>query len=144
MLDERGFLPEGVHEMTIDQVREHFGTFKSTDARPQLHERLQRLYDCAREVGFVKYLIVDGSYVTAKPDPNDIDIVIVVDPLVLDRQEYRPHEYDVISSRRIRSKYSFDAFVVAENSQALEGYMRLFSRVKGSDSHNKGVVRVAL
>lgn len=130
--------------MTMDQLKEHFGTFKSTDVRPQLHERLQKLYECAREVGFVKCLIVDGSYVTAKPVPNDVDIVIVVDPRALDRQEYWPHEYDVISSRRIRSKYSFDAFVVAENSQALEGYLRLFSRVKGADSHSKGVVRVAL
>lgn len=144
MLDAHGLLPEGIHDMSMDDVRELFGTFRSTDARPQLHQRLQRLYECARNVGFVRYLIVDGSYVTSKPDPNDIDVVIVVDPRVFDRQEYRPHEYDIISSRRVRSKYSFDAFVVPEDSEALESYMKLFSRVKGADSLSKGVVRVTV
>ena len=38
-LNEDGLLPEGIHEASMDQVRESFGHFQKTDRRPTLYTR---------------------------------------------------------------------------------------------------------
>jgi hypothetical protein len=40
--------------------------------------RLQRLYHLARTTGKLERLILFGSYITAKPDPNDVGIILVM------------------------------------------------------------------
>ena len=40
--------------------------------------RLKRVYDLARETGILKRFIVFGSFVTAKPDPDDVDVFLVM------------------------------------------------------------------
>lgn len=41
--------------------------------------RLKRVYDLASATGALKRFIVFGSFVTAKPDPNDVDVFLVMD-----------------------------------------------------------------
>jgi hypothetical protein len=33
-----GFLPPGVHDCTLDELRVRFGVFRSNDRRPRLYE----------------------------------------------------------------------------------------------------------
>ncbi len=40
--------------------------------------RLERIYEIAKGTGHLKRFIVFGSFVTAKPDPNDIDIFMIM------------------------------------------------------------------
>jgi len=35
-LNEDGLLPEGIHEASLEEVRERFGRFQRTDRRPDL------------------------------------------------------------------------------------------------------------
>ncbi len=35
-LNENGFLPEGIHEASLEEIRERFGRFQRTDRRPAL------------------------------------------------------------------------------------------------------------
>jgi hypothetical protein len=55
---------------------------------------LSRFIECARDVG-AKRLIINGSFVTDKPSPNDLDIVVLpgapypTDPPVFDEAETR-------------------------------------------------------
>ncbi|MDZ4783964.1 MAG: hypothetical protein SGJ19_27265 [Planctomycetia bacterium] len=42
-------------------------------------QRLERAYDLATRTRFLKRLIVFGSFVTAKLEPNDVDIFMVMD-----------------------------------------------------------------
>jgi len=39
-LSEKGFLPPGVHGCSLDEVRQSFGMFNSTDRRPKLFKKL--------------------------------------------------------------------------------------------------------
>ncbi len=41
--------------------------------------RLERVVRLARSTGLVSRLIVFGSFVTAKPDPNDVDVFLLMD-----------------------------------------------------------------
>jgi hypothetical protein len=65
-----GLLPLGVHKATEAEVRERFG--QSNLRRIDLMDRLSRWLALARIVTAQRFL-VDGSFVTAKAEPNDVD-----------------------------------------------------------------------
>lgn len=77
-----GYLPEGVHVCSEADVIFRFGS--SSRRRRQLALRLRRWIELGRQVG-AKRLLVDGSFVTAKEEPQDVDTVILL-PQDLTRQ----------------------------------------------------------
>ena len=76
-LNHEGELPEGIHPATIDEVVAQFGS--GTEQRVVVTERLKHIYQLAKETGHFQRLLIFGSYITAKPKPNDIDVVIIFD-----------------------------------------------------------------
>jgi hypothetical protein len=70
-------LPPGVHPATIHEVLQRFG------ARPArrivVSGRLERIYRVAQATGQVARFIVFGSFVTAKPEPNDVDVFLLME-----------------------------------------------------------------
>ena len=72
-----GDLPKSVHQATIDEVITRFGG--GTSRRQTVTARLQRIYQLAKHTGKLQRLIIFGSYITAKPEPNDIDVVLIFD-----------------------------------------------------------------
>jgi hypothetical protein len=76
-IDETGDLPPGVHRATLDEVQQRFGAVGGQ--RDTCTRRLSHIYDLAQRTGHVQRFIIFGSYVTAKSDPNDIDVVLVMD-----------------------------------------------------------------
>lgn len=71
-----GDLPEGVHHATLADVGERFG--RGGERRQEIFARLQRIHDLARRSGGLDRIVVFGSFVTTKPEPNDIDVVLVM------------------------------------------------------------------
>ena len=74
-LNDADELPIGVHQATIDEVIAQFGS--GTLQREVVTARLQRIYQIAKDTGNLQQLIIFGSYITAKPEPNDVDVVII-------------------------------------------------------------------
>jgi hypothetical protein len=70
-LNENGLLPEGVYDCTLDEISAQFGQFQTTDRRVRLFERLRMLVEEERQAGLAIEMIVDGSFVTDKPEPYD-------------------------------------------------------------------------
>jgi len=75
-LNRTGELPEGVHQATLDEVIAQFGS--GSAQRQEVTARLQRVYHLAYATRKLERLILFGSYITAKPDPNDVDVVLVI------------------------------------------------------------------
>jgi hypothetical protein len=126
-------------------VEQHFGQFQSSGRRPALFKKLVHMVHELSSHSFIRDVIVDGSFVTAKDRPEDIDLIVVVDPEVYDRVEQgtvNAYEYSALSSQHYRRTYSFDVFVVPEGSAAYGSYLTLFSRVKDQETLTKGVVRL--
>ena len=119
-LDEDGFLPQGIHDGLLTEVEERFGRFQGSDQRCKLFEKLVVLIRQARQSGLVVQMILDGSFVTDKDLPGDIDLILVVRPSHDFRQTLRPMEYNVLSKRWIRREFGFDALIAREGSDALE------------------------
>src|SRR4051812_22441896 len=76
-LTPAGMLPEGVHDCSLVEIAERFGRFQQSDRRCRLFERLDSYIREAKASGVVKAIIVDGSFVTDKDAPSDIDLIIV-------------------------------------------------------------------
>ena len=75
-LNDAGELPAGVHQATMDEVLAQFGS--GTAQRQGITAHLRRIYHLARATRKLERLILFGSYITAKPDPNDVDIILVM------------------------------------------------------------------
>jgi hypothetical protein len=75
--NEHGDLPVGIYQVTLAEVIEHFGG--GSLQRQQVAERLVRIYDLANSTGQVARFIIYGSFVTAKSNPNDVDIFILME-----------------------------------------------------------------
>lgn len=75
--DSNGDLPIGIYQATLAQVIEHFGT--DTLQRQIVARRLERIYALAHSTGQMARFVVFGSFVTAKPEPNDVDIFLLME-----------------------------------------------------------------
>ena len=70
-----GYLPEGLHAATEADATFRFGS--GTPRRRRLILRLRRWLELSRLTQARRFL-VDGSFVTAKEEPNDIDAVVLL------------------------------------------------------------------
>lgn len=72
--DRNGDLPVGIHKATIIEVMEYFGT--STLKRRVMAQRLELVYNFTCQLA---RFVIFGSFVTNKPDPNDVDIFMLME-----------------------------------------------------------------
>jgi hypothetical protein len=109
-----------------------------------LFDRLALFVAEARAADFAGSLLVDGSFVTGKPDPNDIDLVLVL-PSSHDLSVDLPaSQYDLVSKKRVQKRFRFDIVVARENSIEYERAVAFFQQIRGEPALRKGVLRLAL
>lgn len=75
--NSEGDLTVGVYQASLSDVIEHFGA--GTPQRRIVSRRLVRVFELASSTGHLSRSIVFGSFVTAKPSPNDVDIFILME-----------------------------------------------------------------
>ena len=71
-----GDLPPSVHRATLTEIIARFGSTSGT--RALCTQRLLHVHALAERTGQLDRLVVFGSYITAKPNPNDVDIVLMM------------------------------------------------------------------
>jgi len=79
--DVRGDLPEGLHKATLSEVLGRFGS--GSEARQAATAVLQRIHRLVTATGKLDRFVIFGSYVTAKPDPHDVDFLVMKDDFSL-------------------------------------------------------------
>ncbi len=144
LLNEHGFLPGGVHDCTLDELKGRFGSFQISDQRPKLFARLETFLTKAKASRLVVSVVVDGSFVTAKPDPNDIDLILVVAPDHSFAADLSPLEYSILSKRRVYRRYGFDLLVACDGSDEYRRYVRFFQQIRFAPGRAKGILRLKL
>jgi hypothetical protein len=75
--NEEGELPPGVHRATLAETLERFG--KGSLRRRAVAERLSRIYRLVSSTGQLARFVIFGSFVTAKSQPNDVDVVVLME-----------------------------------------------------------------
>jgi uncharacterized protein DUF6932 len=72
-----GDLPPDVYRASWQEVIDRFGT--GSHRRLTIASRLTRIYAVAMQTGQVRRFIVFGSFITDKPEPNDVDVFLLME-----------------------------------------------------------------
>lgn len=144
LLDDHGFLPVGVHDCTLEEIKARFGSFQASDRRPRLFARLETFLSEANASRLVVSVLVDGSFVTAKTEPNDIDLVLVVARNHSFVADLSPLEYNVLSKRCVHRRHGFDLLVACADSDEYRRYVRFFQQIRFAPGRSKGILRIKL
>jgi len=134
-----GELPPGMHTATLEEVE---AVFVTTPRRRRLFEGLRLAIQNLHTAG-VRRVFIDGSFVTTKVDPNDIDgcwewtekvHLDLLEPVLLDFTQAR---------RAMRDKYGVDFFLATwvEAGSGLT-FLDFFQRNREDDP--KGIVQLDL
>ncbi len=155
MLGKDGLLAPGRHKVTAAEFKATFvEAFPASSTRAPLHTRWLR--HRAAILGYVPIVSqwIDGSFVTDKADPGDIDVVTVMTEV--DYNALTPVEQSVLGSvlagkatKAVWSIDSYPVFVVpaghaaeAAVQKAVDGWHHEWSRVRGRPGVTKGYLEV--
>ena len=141
---EHGWLPEGVHDGTLEEAAEQFGRFQHSDRRPQLWARFLEFVGEAKSCGLIDAILVDGSFVTAEPAPHDIDLILVVSATHDFSEDFQPSAYNILSKRQVHRRFGFDILVSRPDSEEYRRYVEFYQQVRLEPDHKKGIVRIRL
>jgi hypothetical protein len=144
LFSPNGLLPVGIHEASLDEIQERFGAFQASDQRPKLFIRLGELVAAMRRSGLFEALLIDGSFVTAKPIPNDIDIIAVLRPGHNFERDLPMSEYALVSRAMLARRFRFDVIVAERESAVYKTYVEFFGLVREAPDLRKGLLRLTL
>jgi len=139
-----GVLPVGVHVCTMEELRLRFGRFQDSDRRVNLFTRLEQLVADLRQCRLFRAVVIDGSFVTKKPAPQDIDVIVVLPRNHNWSADLKPADYNLVSRRALRRRFGFDVLLAVDGNQEYKGYVEFFSRVREDASIRKGMIRIEL
>lgn len=140
---EHGALPPGIHRASLEEIEARYGRFQRTTQRLQLVTLLREFVAEVRQCRWVQWLFLAGSFVTAKDEPNDIDILLVF-ARDANLTTMLPHEYSVLYPRGALRRFgpTIDLHVVEEESEAMGRLLRFFQRDRRGNT--VGIVEVIL
>jgi hypothetical protein len=138
-LRDDGYLPVGLHVASEADVLFRFGS--STPRRRRLAVRLRRWVELARRVK-ARRLLIDGSFITAKPEPNDIDAVVYLSPGFSDQIEHSD-DAALELEHMLLTRHPEEIFA-AEDEQDWNEWIEFFSRTREAGGRRKGLVEVEL
>jgi len=138
-LQENGFLPPGLYLADLDEIWERFG--RTSERRRMLFNRLRMFVDAARYVEALRMFIA-GSYVTAKTNPRDIDVVIWVGERFLELLELGDKQALDLELMFL-TREPKEAFAVFDED-GWNAWLGFFSSMRNRDGEWKGLVEVSL
>ena len=141
LFDPEGDLPPGRHQTTWREFQERFCVFTSSDHRLQLCRRIDQMIAEARAAQIVERIIFGGSFVSARPAPNDFDCIIVLHTGTC-YETLQPFQRWVADTREASRRYRGDIFVATADQSTLGVYLEFFAM----NRHGKqvGLVEVTL
>jgi hypothetical protein len=138
---DTGFLPSGMHRTSIEGFKLRFAQFDRSDRRIRLFEKLEKLVFDAKSSGIVRRLLVGGSYVTAKAEPNDFDCILIMEFSILTKT-LSASEYNLVSRKMARRLYDGDFVAVLPGSEEYFQYLEFFQTNRDGD--RVGIVEIDL
>ena len=142
--DGSGLLPPGLYDCSQAEVQVRFGTFQNTDRRPELYRKLKEYLEEVRNTQLVCAVIIDGSFVTAQSDPNDVDLILLLFKEHDFSAALRPYQANPLSRRWVTRRYGFDVLLARDESTEYAEYLAFFEQVRNAPAARKGLLKVRL
>jgi hypothetical protein len=147
----------GLHPMSTQEIRElcvSDGRFVLSGTRSRIMDNLETLIEALRWIGICGYLWIDGSFLTEKIDPADVDLLLYLeDDAVQAFTSQQKSDVDwLLENAEIHKDYDCDShvhvsFPVEHPSHSFGEYMHAyFLRLFGFDEfyQMKGIAVVTL
>ena len=136
---DSGDLPLGVHPVSLREVLERFGA--GSAQRVAVGLRFERIHAIAHGTGHLRRFVVFGSFVTAKAEPNDADVFLIMedsfDPGLLSGEVRRLFDHLAAQAQFGVSVFWFRRLACMEGEQAAVEYWQV-KRGGGS----RGIVEI--
>lgn len=138
--DTQGNLPVGVHRASLDEVIARFG--QGSSQRQLVTNRLIRVYRLASNTSKLQRFIIFGSYVTAKADPNDVDIILIMHD-DFTQQGCAVESRGLFDHRRAQHEFGASVFAIRPSQILLETVDEFISHWQiRRDMGQRGIVEV--
>src|SRR5437879_6549191 len=112
---EDGWLPAGHWPASWEEVAAAFGG-EPGSPRAALLGKLLAWKDEVRDLGMKGRLILDGSFVSSKPNPGDVDAILLFDENTEKILREIPAASDLLSHNSMKQRRLGDLFVFAEST----------------------------
>jgi hypothetical protein len=135
--DSRGLLPEGIYRANWQEIVKHFGGNRQ---RRQLLQGLKVALDLLKDAG-CRRVYLDGSFVTDKKSPNDVDVcwdIDGVDPMSLDSVFFDFDDFRAAQKARFRAE-----FFPAQAPQRFKTFLDFF-QIDKETGEPKGIIELLL
>jgi hypothetical protein len=132
-LNADGYLDPGIYPVTVEEVKVNFvDAVPASETRATIFEGFVRHTADLRQrpVAFEQY--VDGSFVSSKINPGDIDLVCVADADTLDSLPTSEQEKirQLFRGKITKSTHHCDAYLIASVSESDPRYQYYFQNKK--------------
>ena len=126
-------LPPGIH---LAAVGEGQGAVRAAhQRRAELIAKLGEFLVLVRSFDVFTMIFVDGSFVTDKADPGDIDVVLVLPRANIPRLLQHPSAAQIVDSSRIKQIYEVDLFI----QPSPHGMVDFFQLLRPDEAIRRGV-----
>jgi hypothetical protein len=146
-----GLLPPGVHVTDLPEVGRAFGS--SNPRRAALFQKLEQFIAVAETFALFKAVFIDGSFVTDKDAPGDIDAVLELPRTDLAKVLAHPKRLALLDSAAVKATYEVHLFMQPTPPVPPQLDMAaFFQRLKPEEAivrklpldSKRGILRVAL
>lgn len=154
--NDYGVLPKGIYDCTIEEVYERFGSMNNY--RKKRWEKFLLYFKKLKNAKVAEAIIIDGSFVTDKSNPGDIDIVVHLKPemLKINANDILKDLFDRVNNTLV---YRIEVFPHFKNHDAFKNdfseyfqYIRpnvakkrgMVNSIDHNRNYHKGIVRVNL
>lgn len=119
-LNAKGTLLPGLHTAPLSEIETRFGS--GSEVRIRQFGLLSAVITAARDYPTLKRVLVWGSFVTSKPEPNDLDysVIVAVDH---DRVDVKPEHRRFFVPHDARMFYGVDKGFLVIKDYPLDEYI---------------------
>lgn len=126
-----GNLEPGFHDLDMDEIEDKFvHSFKNSSTRKNILNGYIEFIDTLKQCGIERAECwINGSFSTSKEDPNDIDMVLIIDKDILDNvpEDKKSTVYELFTPQLAKIKYKCDAYVLTKVDEEHSDYNDYFS-----------------
>ena len=130
--DENGNLPNGIINSSLQEFKDHFIiNFKESSTRPVIFKGYLRYCDKLVSLNIATKQWINGSFITDKVNPNDIDFVTHIDALKVDENsEIQTKILEICNPVETKKEFLCDVYFILLYPQHIpELYQHTINRI---------------
>tara|TARA_Y100000815_G_scaffold272699_1_gene302165 strand:+ start:1787 stop:2248 length:462 start_codon:yes stop_codon:yes gene_type:complete len=146
-IDYPPLLAQGVHKHTLESLEAFTVTaFPKSTRRKPLFDALEVYLQMLRSLGMKGRAVIDGSFITEKVEPDDIDLVLVANHAALSAApaECRNQLAILTNTGLVKARFNLHVFLVLDTDEEQLAYWLKFFGTQRDEITPKGLAEVRI